>query len=1378
MIIKNMFIQKLLACIFMGRNFLANKMNLGHGMRLRTGCDVCTLARFLFLLALAGSAGAYNFQATVDNVVVDEIFTGEEVKFKWEFDSYNGGQGSVRICKIPPGSYICTALNPEFEKWVINEVGVPNFDCWFINSAETEIDCAVSDDVPDNWDSGTDLMAWLIVNWNPADNLMAWDYHSAGNYFDKIGWNIGEKLPYLNSVNPLNSDLVNTFEVSNSTPGTYKYILTPCSWVGAVTVGIPNEYWQQGFFTGIITPASCTASTASSDSIEISIEVKNRLPIISNFEITNLAEAYDGSANIQLGATVIDPEGLAVSVDFAYKVSGSTTIVSIDSSISGSDAEGVLNNPPSGNEAITFYLRAQDNYMGSEWTDWTEGPTIVVNDPPPVPQIIEPAKVTYFSFTDLITFSAIIPDVDGGAIVDDGYISDVQFCYALSSAADAELVCFATLHIAELPEIELVSVACLPDCIYMIFAPRLPGEYSVSRQWQSIVPNQGHGPTDYYIHVIATDNNGASSQTDMPTLITISNNETPDVSMKSPNNGEEFFAQDYDPQGILLAAAASDPDGDVIQSVTFIVEGESIGNGTLNSGNGYYEATWYPAANAGSDYQIYALAKDGLDLEHPSAEITISLLSDPTPPELMINGSTAPADTESPNLNLSWSSINSANLGYRLWDVLSNTVVFEFDRLAMSGTYPVQSSGTYRYKLQACGNLVTGGEICSDYSNEVEVTVAMPLPAAPALSLSLPEINDQTATENYGDYELNWQANPSSDEVIRYEVQQKLGALDSGQPWVDIVRSNGLSTVESFFDQPVSEYGSYSYQARACNVYQECGEWGTQITTQVLSPWLNQAQLECDENCIQLSGIALDPEGTVTLTAIHNNALLGTYSGAQGQLSWTSLHDFSVDISATSVRSALFDQMGIVIKFSNPNGATFSITMSGDDANSYVNLIESSPIEYNGIIYVGVGNDLHALLQETGKEVLGWPFTTGGEIKSTPAIDHNDGAILVGSADDYLYAVHTAGNQKWAFLTGGDIVSSPVLDIDEEGRTLAFVGSMDGNLYAIDAEDGSAVWLLPVGAPIADSPVTAGGGWIYVTNQDGYIQAVGRGALGSDVLVWESQDDSLLTEDWNLDNWIPFGTLETDFARIVRVFDLLVQPPLNYDREIITFWTYALTLRVGIEEIVDAFLNSDTGLGEFPLSLSDSEFIDLLYERAFFNYDGSEPPIHYAGVEYVTADLLTLLGDGASRATVAMLFAGSEEYVDATKNTSELLFDLFYVQNFDWVPIPADCPEDEIQEEDLVRDCDKDLLPDYWEIIHFGDLVSQRGEASGDSSGGASWDADGDGDSNYDAWNGNEHPCASECLDVEVPPAPLVGVVPPVDTDSESIGLDESEKHW
>ena len=180
-------------------------------------------------------------------------------------------------------------------------------------------------------------------------------------------------------------------------------------------------------------------------------------------------------------------------------------------------------------------------------------------------------------------------------------------------------------------------------------------------------------------------------------------------------------------------------------------------------------------------------------------------------------------------------------------------------------------------------------------------------------------------------------------------------------------------------------------------------------------------------------------------------------------------------------------------------------------------------------------------------------------------------------------------------------------------------------------------------------------------------------------------------------------------------------------------------------------MGSATGQGTLPDSFSDSEFIDELYTRAFLGYDpqnGPEPLLTYGGVAHTKADLLSMIAAGASRATIALLVSDSEEYGVETHLGLENLFDYFYTQNFDWVTIPDYCPAEEALVDGYSRDCDEDQLPDWWEIMYFGDLESQRGSEFGGGIG-ESWDADSDGVSNFDAYAGAESPCADTCIEID-----------------------------
>lgn len=81
-----------------------------------------------------------------------------------------------------------------------------------------------------------------------------------------------------------------------------------------------------------------------------------------------------------------------------------------------------------------------------------------------------------------------------------------------------------------------------------------------------------------------------------------------------------------------------------------------------------------------------------------------------------------------------------------------------------------------------------------------------------------------------------------------------------------------------------------------------------------------------------------------------------------------------------------------------------------------------------------------------------WKFHTGGMVFSSPAV--SDGVAYVGSTDGNLYAINTAsGTQKWKFEAKSRITSSPAVT---DG--LVYFGAYNGDFYAINAADGKLKW--------------------------------------------------------------------------------------------------------------------------------------------------------------------------------------------------------------------------------------------------------------------------------------------------------------------------------
>jgi outer membrane protein assembly factor BamB len=81
-----------------------------------------------------------------------------------------------------------------------------------------------------------------------------------------------------------------------------------------------------------------------------------------------------------------------------------------------------------------------------------------------------------------------------------------------------------------------------------------------------------------------------------------------------------------------------------------------------------------------------------------------------------------------------------------------------------------------------------------------------------------------------------------------------------------------------------------------------------------------------------------------------------------------------------------------------------------------------------------------------------WKFHAGGMLFSSPAV--SAGIVYVGSTDGNLYAVDTtSGTQKWKFDAKSRITSSPAL-----AGGLVYFGAYDGAFYAVNIVDGKVKW--------------------------------------------------------------------------------------------------------------------------------------------------------------------------------------------------------------------------------------------------------------------------------------------------------------------------------
>ncbi len=130
---------------------------------------------------------------------------------------------------------------------------------------------------------------------------------------------------------------------------------------------------------------------------------------------------------------------------------------------------------------------------------------------------------------------------------------------------------------------------------------------------------------------------------------------------------------------------------------------------------------------------------------------------------------------------------------------------------------------------------------------------------------------------------------------------------------------------------------------------------------------------------------------------------------------------------------------------------------------------------------------------------INWFFATGGPVISSPAIA-KDGTVYVGSNDGNLYAVNgSTGTANWAFSAGAAIESSPTIGTNGN----IYFGADNGTVYALNPTTGGANWTFSTGGNVVSSPSLGNDGTVYVSSEDGNVYAL-NGVLGTENWVFQS----------------------------------------------------------------------------------------------------------------------------------------------------------------------------------------------------------------------------------------------------------------------------------
>lgn len=112
-----------------------------------------------------------------------------------------------------------------------------------------------------------------------------------------------------------------------------------------------------------------------------------------------------------------------------------------------------------------------------------------------------------------------------------------------------------------------------------------------------------------------------------------------------------------------------------------------------------------------------------------------------------------------------------------------------------------------------------------------------------------------------------------------------------------------------------------------------------------------------------------------------------------------------------------------------------------------------------------------------------WVYKTGAGVFSSPALV--DGVVYIGSNDGNVYALNASdGSERWVYQTEDRVRSSPVV---VDGTV--YVGSDDGSLYAINADNGTREWSFSTRRSIFSSPAVMNS-TVYVGSADNSLYAL------------------------------------------------------------------------------------------------------------------------------------------------------------------------------------------------------------------------------------------------------------------------------------------------
>ena len=153
---------------------------------------------------------------------------------------------------------------------------------------------------------------------------------------------------------------------------------------------------------------------------------------------------------------------------------------------------------------------------------------------------------------------------------------------------------------------------------------------------------------------------------------------------------------------------------------------------------------------------------------------------------------------------------------------------------------------------------------------------------------------------------------------------------------------------------------------------------------------------------------------------------------------------------------------------------------------------------------------------QQGPGAILWSYPVKYDIRSSPVIS-NDGMIVFGADDNYLYAINREGELKWKFNCSNVVYPSPTIGSDGT----VYIAAGHQSVYAVDPK-GNQLWHKEISAGCYSSPAVDRDGVVYIGDSSGVLHAISSD--GETLWTYQVNDEIRSSPSIGLSGTIYFGS--------------------------------------------------------------------------------------------------------------------------------------------------------------------------------------------------------------------------------------------------------------